>query len=310
MVRLRRETPGRGIWAKLEAGETGGLGPWLQHGRVVLAERWAARAAGRPPDFARLTRSWGGVTMLYRKRLQDSPAYRLNHEEGIKALQEGIGFAECMSPAEALLDAEGHVRALACHRMALEAGKWKDTGQTVEFPARAVMVASGTNPNIIYEREHPGTFVLDPEAESFAMHRTVEQPDGKFRLERVEKGGLGFLTSYEKDGRFVSFFGDAHPVFAGNVVKAMASALHGYRDGAHLFEREAAAQALEEQPERENAWVRFAEVLEDGLKATVVDAIRLADRIVEVIVRAPFAARRFPPGQVYRLQDYDVHCDV
>ena len=35
------------------------------------------------------------------------------------------------------------------------------------------------------------------------MHRTVEQPDGRFRLERVEKGGLGFLTSYEKDGRFV-----------------------------------------------------------------------------------------------------------
>ena len=303
--RLRKEIPEKAIWAKLDPEETAALSTWLQHGRVVLAERSAARAAGRPPDFARLTRSWGGVTMLYRKRLQDSPAYRLNHEEVIKALQEGIGFAECMSPVEALLDAEGHVRALACHRMALEAGKWKDTGETVEFPARAVMVAAGTNPNIIYEREHPGTFVLDPEAASFAMHRTVEQPDGRFRLERVEKGGLGFLTSYDKDGRFVSFFGDAHPVFAGNVVKAMASALHGYRDVARLFEREVAAQALEEQPERENAWVRFAEVLEDGLKATVVDAIRLADRIVEVIVRAPFAARRFRPGQFYRLQNYE-----
>src|SRR5258706_15403988 len=305
MVRLRKESPGKEVWARPDPEGPSALGTWLRRGRVFWPERSAARAAGRPPDFARLTRSWGGVTMLYRKRLQDPPAYRINHAEVTKALQECIGFAECMRPAEAPLDAEGQVRALACHRMALEAGKWKDTGETVEFPARAVMVAAGTNPNIIYEREHPGTFVLDPEAESFAMHRTVEQPDGKFRLERVEKGGLGFLTSYEKDGRFVSFFGDAHPVFAGNVVKAMASALHGYRDGAHLFEREAAAQALEEQPERENAWVRFAEVLEDGLKATVVDAIRLADRIVEVIVRSPLAARRFQPGQFYRLQNYE-----
>ena len=28
-------------------------------------------------------------------------------------------------------------------------------------------------------------------------------------------------------------------------------------------------------------------------------------RIVEVIVRAPFAARRFKPGQFYRLQNYE-----
>ena len=62
---------------------------------------------------------------------------------------------------------------------------------------------------------------------------------------------------------------------------------------------------MDEQPERENAWVRFSQVLEDDLKATVVDAIRLADRIVEVIVRAPLAARRFKPGQFYRLQNYE-----
>ncbi len=63
---------------------------WLEHGRMVQAERAAARAAGRPPDFARLVRSWGGVTIVYRKRLLDSPAYRLNHEEVIKSLEEGI----------------------------------------------------------------------------------------------------------------------------------------------------------------------------------------------------------------------------
>ena len=35
------------------------------------------------------------------------------------------------------------------------------------------------------------------------------------------------LTSY-KDGRYISVYGDNHPVYAGNVVKAMASAKDGY----------------------------------------------------------------------------------
>jgi NAD(P)H-flavin reductase len=187
----------------------------------------------------------------------------------------------------------------------LAEGKWKDGGEAVEFPARAVMVAAGTNPNVVYEREHPGTFRLDPVTETFAMHRAVPQPEGGFGLEPVAPHELGFFTSYQKEGRLVSFFGDAHPVFAGNVVKAMASSYVGYREVARLFEREVMTQETPEQAERENAWVRFAEVLEDGLKATVVDAIRLADRIVEVIVRAPLAAQRFKPGQFYRLQNYE-----
>ena len=89
------------------------LDEFLAHGRMVRAERTRAAAAGRPPDFARLVRTWGGVTIAYRKRLHDSPAYRLNHEEVIKSLEEGIGFVECMSPLEAVLDERGHVTALA-----------------------------------------------------------------------------------------------------------------------------------------------------------------------------------------------------
>ena len=308
--RLKREVGEDAIWAKLDAEETLSVKRSLQHGRMVQAERAAARAAGRPPDFARLVKSWGGVTLLYRRRLQDSPAYRLNHEEVIKALEEGIGFAECMSPVEARLDAHRHVSALLCHRMAMVDGKLKDTGEEVEFPARAVMVAAGTNPNVIYEREVPGTFVIDPATQTFAMHHAVAGENGSFALEPSPKGSIGYLSNYQSKGRFISFFGDAHPVFAGNVVKAMASALHGYPEIARLFEREVAQQAIEEQAERENAWVRFAEVLEDGLKARVVDAIRLADRIVEVIVRAPFAAQHFRPGQFYRLQNYEGPCET
>ena len=307
--RLKRRIGEEAIWARLDKEETKTVQTWLHHGRMVRAERSAAKAAGRPPDFARLVRSWGGVTIVYRKRLLDSPAYRLNHEEVIKSLEEGIGFTECMTPVACLLDEFGHVETLQCSRMKLENGAWKDTGERVDFPARAVMVAAGTNPNIIYEKEHPGTFVLDEKEGCFAMHRLVEGPEGIRRLERVPAGEVGFLTSYNQDGRYISFYGDGHPVFAGNVVKAMASAKLGFRQIARLFEAEVAAQDLDEQAERENAWVRFAEVLEDGLRAEVVDAIRLADRIVEVIARAPMAARNFRPGQFYRLQNYEAIAD-
>jgi len=308
--RLKRRIGEGSIWSRLDAEEANTVRTWLEHGRMVQAERAAALAAGRPTDFARLVRSWGGVTIAYRKRLQDSPAYRLNHEEVIKSLEEGIGFVECMSPVACLLDEYNHVRALECARMSATDGKWKDTGEKVVFPARAVMVAAGTNPNVVYEKEHPGTFTIDEKQSCFAMHRAVESADGAFQVELVKPGEIGFFTSYAKDGRFVTFYGDAHPVFAGNVVRAMASALRGYHEITRLFAREVAAQDLEEQAERENAWVRFAEVLEDGLRAEVVDAIRLANRIVEVIVRAPMAARNFRPGQFYRLQNYEGTAEV
>ena len=55
---------------------------------------------------------WGGVSLVYRKRLQDSPAYRLNHEEVQKALEEGIDFVECMNPAEAVPDEYNAVKAI------------------------------------------------------------------------------------------------------------------------------------------------------------------------------------------------------
>src|SRR4030095_7053368 len=85
---------------------------WLVHGRAIRAERAAAKAAGRKPDFARLAHSWGGVTLVYRKRLQDSPAYRLNHEEVIKALEEGIHIAELLSPTECVPAAWGKEKAV------------------------------------------------------------------------------------------------------------------------------------------------------------------------------------------------------
>ncbi len=293
------------IWARMSPEEAEVAREFLAHGREVAAERLAAAAAGRPPDLASLVKKWGGVSLVYRKRLQDSPAYRLNHEEVIKALEEGIGFIECWSPLEVVPDERGAARALLCERQAdTGGGKWRATGEKREIPARAIMVAAGTHPNSIYEKEFPGTFERDKWGEFYTGFRLQASGDG-WRLERAKEGETAFFTSYWKDGRCISYYGDNHPEFEGNVVKAMASGKQGFREVARLFQPEIAAQREDDQPEREERWVRFGEILEDGLRARVVDVVRLTPTIVEIIVRAPLAARNFKPGQFYRLQNYE-----
>src|SRR5262249_43238404 len=81
---------------------------YLAHGRMLRQEREDAKREGRLPKLAELVNSWGGVTIAYRRRLVDSPSYTLNHEEVAKALEEGILFAECLSPEEIEVDRHGH----------------------------------------------------------------------------------------------------------------------------------------------------------------------------------------------------------
>jgi NAD(P)H-flavin reductase/NADPH-dependent glutamate synthase beta subunit-like oxidoreductase len=278
------------------------LEEFLAHGRAVRAERARAVAAGERPDFVSLVRGWGGVAIVYRKRLLDSPAYRLNHEEVIKSLEEGVAFVERLNPEEAVPDEFGHVKAVIFRKQDLVAGKWVELDETIEMPARSLLVAAGTSPNVTYEKEYPGTFQLDARHRFFEPHAAVAH-DGTFRLEPSREG---FFTSYTHNGRFVTYYGDNHPKFAGNVVKAMASAKTGFPEVVRLFERELAALDPEKQPERDAAWAHLVGALDADLLAHVVEVQRLTPTIVEVIVHAPAAARHFHPGQFYRLQNYEV----
>ncbi|MCA1592973.1 MAG: FAD-dependent oxidoreductase [Acidobacteria bacterium] len=307
------------VFKRFDAEERAVYEEFLAHGAAVREERARAEAAGEAPDFVPLVRSWGGVAIVYRKRLIDSPAYRLNHEEVAKALEEGIHFVENMTPAEAVPDEEtGAVSAVVFERMRRDAetGKWKNSGEFVRLPARTVCVAAGTSPNTIYEKERPGTFALDEWREFFAPHKVERQADGNFRLVPAAKGERAFFTSYESGGRFISYYGDNHPVYAGNVVKAMASAKHGYEHVAALFADEIAAAGREnstasrEQEERDAAFARLVETLDENLLARVVRVERLTDTIVDVIVRAPMQARKFHPGQFYRLQNYETDARI
>ena len=295
------------VWKRFDAEERSVLEEYLEHGRAVRAERERAAHAGEAPDFVPLVRAWGGVSIVYRKRLLDSPAYRLNHEEIIKALEEGISIIENMSPVEAVADEHGAVAALLFERMMRDpaTGKWHSTCESVRVPARTVCVAAGTSPNTIYERERPGTFALDDWREFFSPHKAERNGDGRFQLVPAAKGERGFFTSYENGGRFITYYGDNHPVYAGNVVKAMASAKDGFPEVVALFSEELAALRDEDRAAREESFDRLVATLEENLIARVERVDRLTDTIVEVVVRAPAQARKFHPGQFYRLQNYE-----
>jgi NADPH-dependent glutamate synthase beta subunit-like oxidoreductase/NAD(P)H-flavin reductase len=272
----------------------------LGHARELEAERALAAKEGREAHVQKLLTKWGGVTLVYRKSLADSPAYRLNHEEVEKSLEEGVRYVENLSPTEAILHDRGHVTAMKFVRQ---------DGSEVVLPARTVCVAAGTSPNVTYEREHAGTFALDAKKQYFQVHTASVGPTGDVVVTPAANTAEGFFTSYTHGKHAVSLYGDNHPYYAGSVVRAMASAKDGYPHVVALFPEIASLRA-EDQPARDAAAAALFAKLEDELIARVVEVKRLTRTIVEVVVHAPMAARKFQPGQFYRLQNFESRAPI
>ncbi|NDF13116.1 MAG: pyridine nucleotide-disulfide oxidoreductase, partial [Proteobacteria bacterium] len=271
---------------------------FLAHAKAIRAEREKAKKENRNPNFVPLINSWGGVKVAYRKRLVDAPAYRLNHEEVEKALEEGIEFVENVSPAGVKLDDFGHARALRVDAaITLEDGKIET--QEKILPAKAIFMAAGTSPNTVIAREDNEHFKMDGKV--FAAIDDQGNPV-KPEPNTSKPQTPHVLMSVNANGKFVSFFGDLHPSYVGNVVKAMGSAKQGYPIISRTLTKAKPASA-------ENSNAFLAKVAQE-LIATVHDVIRLTPNIIEVVVKAPAAAREFSPGQFYRLQNFEANAAV
>ncbi|MEN8259214.1 MAG: pyridine nucleotide-disulfide oxidoreductase, partial [Pseudomonadota bacterium] len=288
------------------------LDEFLTHGRAIQAERRRAEAAGEKPHFLPLLEQWGGVTLFYRKGMKDSPAYRQNHEEIAKALEEGIWLAEGMSPLEAVNDKYGHLRTVRFETMEQQEGRWVKKGE-LEVSLRSLFVAAGTSPNTIYESEHPDTFAMD---HKFYKRFEPEWRNGEPAFSPVDDvtwpkiGKPAPFTSYHRNGKHITFYGDNHPVYAGNVVKAMASAKDGYPYVVKLFDKALAGLDGSRQAERDKALSAFQSRLDQALLARIVEIRRLTPTIIDVVVKAPLSAKHFCPGQFYRVQNFETLAPV
>ena len=267
---------------------------FLAHARAIRTERELAAKEKREPHIIELLQSWGGATIAYRRRLTDSPSYTLNHEEVEKALEEGIRFSEGLTPLSVDVDDYGAVRGVNfTTRRVGEDGQPIPSGE-YHLPAHTIFVAAGTSPNTVLAREHPQHFGVDGKYFQ-ACNEDGVAVKPEFSMCKPEHADV--LLSRQPDGRFVSFFGDLHPSFFGNVVKAIGSAKQGFPVVSRVLAKL--------PPQARGTDAAFSAALADDLLATVERVERLTPTIVEVVVRAPLAARKFRPGQFYRLQNYE-----
>jgi NADPH-dependent glutamate synthase beta subunit-like oxidoreductase/NAD(P)H-flavin reductase len=275
------------------------LAEYLRHGLAVRKERERAKMLSQQPDFIKLAREWGGVTIAYRRSMQESPAYVNNHEELQKALEEGIYYCEGMEPTAVDLNEYGHAEALICHkRIRNQDNEWVTTTEEVRLPARSILVATGTQPNTAYEFEHRGTFNrLNLQYQHYEdINNELNVAHG---VEHCKDPQFGAFTSYHKNQRRVSLIGDTHPVFHGSVVKAIASGLRTYPKILQSLQKKLGK--LGSQAEYD----QFANHMDYLFKARVKHVRRMTKNIIELAIQAPLAARHYKPGQFYRLQNFE-----
>lgn len=261
---------------------------WLSHGKAIVAEREAAKGEKRLPDFQHLIQQWGGVTIAYRRDITQAPSYTLNHEEVSIALEEGIQILDHAIPMEINIDLHGRAESLTV--------QYHD--KTHHLPARTILVAAGTKPNINLKYDELN--YLSFTGNSFQAFDESGHPIIPEKLAKPDTPHV--LMSILDNQKSISFFGDMHPSFAGNVVKAMGSAKQGYPVISRMLKRRPVDGTI--------STVELITTLNYLLRAKVHAVTRLTPTIVEVTIQAPLAAKNFKPGQFYRLQNFETFAPV
>ena len=275
------------------------------HGRAVRAERGARRGGGRA---RRISSRWCGrgaaSRIAYRKRMVDSPAYRLNHEEVIKALEEGIAFAENLNPIEAVPDERGAVKAVIFKR---EGRRSCRPGRTrTDHAAGADGARRGGHDAEHHVREGvPGHVPARREEEVLpaaqrrrrtATAGSTSTPDAERLLHVVRRTTAGSSPTTATTIR-------ATPATSSRRWRRRRTA---FRTSCKLFASELATlDPAAQAAARRGVGSGWCSGSTTSWWRVVEDVVRLTPTIVEVIVKAPAAARHFHPGQFYRLQNYE-----
>tara|TARA_X000000950_G_scaffold289414_1_gene413085 strand:+ start:2906 stop:6097 length:3192 start_codon:yes stop_codon:yes gene_type:complete len=252
---------------------------FLEHARIISKRREDAMKHQQVPDFSDLFHQWGGVHVLYRRSLQNSPAYRLNPEEIDEAFKQGIIYHENTTPLDVVLDEDEHVQSL----------KVRDGADHEHiFEAGAILVATGASPNVAFSFEHRG--LIEKEGRYYKGFRWNNQ-----QLEDIEVGvhckdqPIAPITSYQYENKRVSFIGDGQPAYHGSVVRAIASAGHAYPQIVQLLKETHSDSKM-------NPHVLF-----DDFEHTLISKDE-RHGWNHLIIQSPLIARKWQAGQFIRIE--------
>ena len=267
---------------------------WSEEDKIIAKEFLGhfelikeARLKGN--NISLLLQKLGGAKIIYRQKLQDSPAYQLNHEEVQKAFGEGIEFVENITPIEAVSDEFGNIKEL----------KVLANKHDITMPAGSLFLAAGTTPNKAPFYEDKLKFELD--GNTFQIINLLGEKLPAIASPKVDNiaspngGEIGFICAKDDEGKAVSFFGDLHPSFGGSVVKAMASAKNGYP---------IINQALVKLKKRAIGYDDFLAKINHDWQVVVREVNILSDYFIELVVFCPLLAQKTKLGHIFRLHNY------
>jgi NADPH-dependent glutamate synthase beta subunit-like oxidoreductase/NAD(P)H-flavin reductase len=265
------------------------LDRWLKHAKQLELEQAKAK-----PDLVKLIHAWGGVTVVYRKRMEDSPAYKRNHEELIKALEEGLIYLPCFSPIAIRCDEHGYCQSLAVVKMENTEGAWQMSDHEASLAAKTILVATGAQPNVAYGFEHAGDF--ERKRYQYIAYRWQENNLVASPVkEHCKQDAIGMFTSYNKNNKCVSFIGDTHPVYHGSVVKAIASAMYAVP----LIHKQ--LQKFDRQSNSED----FLSFCTNYFAAKIINKQSVAGGKLILTIKSLAITTKYKPGNFIRLQGFE-----
>jgi NADPH-dependent glutamate synthase beta subunit-like oxidoreductase/NAD(P)H-flavin reductase len=275
----------------------------LRHANELAEERALAKKESRTPRILKLIRSWGGVTIVYRKRLQDSPAYINNYEELQKALEEGIYYAECLEPTKVNCDPHGYAKEMEfVVKEKNSDGNWISSDKSHTIHAKSILIATGAQLNIAYAFEHQGEL-----QRAGIQYQRYDNINNALHIasgaDHCKDPNFGPFTSYQKDNFRVTFIGDTHPVFHGNVVRAIAS-------GMRTYPKVMEALSYQSSPSSNDSSPSFLKKMAELVKTYVIKITPRNDQYFELTLKAPLITEQFEPGQFFRLQSYEAHAPI
>ncbi|MDE5067381.1 FAD-dependent oxidoreductase [Wolbachia endosymbiont of Drosophila leontia] len=280
---------------------------FISHAQLIREKQKLAKKESREIKILELMQSLGGVKVIYRKELKDSPSYRLNSEEVQNALSEGIYFIENLEPVEVVTDKYNHAELI----------KLIDTksGEIKRIKARSIFIAAGTEPNTVIATEDKKHFKL---SNGYFTHLNSSGKEiGPIFSPKMPNKDR--ILVYKQGNKTISFFGDLHPSYSGSVVKAMASAKNGYPiisqllSGVNSFV--SVIPVCDVVGQKKNAWSSVEDLankelfnrIKEQFTAKVIKVQYLTDKVVEIVIKAPLAAKNFKPGQFFRLQNFETN---